>query len=102
MITEFSFKAKDSGLPNTKGAGLPVETQKDRADRFEKYVATLAKMPAWVGYHWFEWCDEPKEGRFDGENSNYGLVRIDDTPWEVLTERFKTVNARLEALRLQR
>ena len=102
MITEFSFKAKDSGLPNTKGAGLPVETQKDRADRFEKYVATLAKMPAWVGYHWFEWCDEPKEGRFDGENSNYGLVRIDDTPWEILTERFKTVNARLEALRLQR
>jgi len=102
MITEFSFKAKDSGLPNTRGAGLPVETQKDRADRFERYVTALAKMPACVGYHWFEWCDEPKEGRFDGENSNYGLVRIDDTPWETLTERFKTVNARLEAVRTER
>jgi len=32
MITEFSFKAMDSGLPNTKGAAKPVATQKDRAD----------------------------------------------------------------------
>lgn len=102
MITEFAFKAKDSGLPNTKGAGIPVETQQDRADRFEKYVTVLSTLPAWVGYHWFEWCDEPKEGRFDGENSNYGLVRIDDTPWETLTARFTAVNARLEQMRLKR
>jgi len=27
MLTEFSFKAMDSGLPNTKGAGRPVATQ---------------------------------------------------------------------------
>ena len=100
MITEFSFKARDSGLPNTRGAGFPVDTQKDRADKFEHYVRKLAAMPAWVGYHWFEWCDEPKEGRFDGENSNYGLVRIDDTPWEELTQRFTRVNARLESWRL--
>jgi agarase len=101
IITEFSFKARDSGLPNTRGAGFPVETQNDRADRFERYVGKLAALPAWVGYHWFEWCDEPKEGRFDGENSNYGLVRIDDTPWEILTARFTKVNAELEALRLR-
>lgn len=100
MITEFSFKAKDSGLPNTRGAGFPVETQKDRADRYERYVTSLARMPGCVGYHWFEWCDEPKEGRFDGENSNYGLVRIDDSPWEILTERFAAVNARIERIRL--
>jgi len=55
-------------------------------------------MPQCVGYHWFEWCDEPREGRFDGENSNYGLVRIDDTPWEVLTQRFTSLNAGLERL----
>jgi agarase len=101
MITEFSFKARDSGLPNTKGAGMPVDTQNDRAGKFEGYVTRLAAIPEWVGYHWFEWCDEPKEGRFDGENSNYGLVRIDDTPWEVLTERFTRLNAGLEALKLK-
>lgn len=98
MITEFSFKARDSGLPNTRGAGLPVDTQQDRADKFESYIRKLAALPAWVGYHWFEWCDEPKEGRFDGENSNYGLVRIDDTPWEILTERFARLNPQLEAI----
>ncbi len=100
MVTEFSFKARDSGLPNSRGAGLPVDTQQDRADKFEHYVRKLAVLPNWVGYHWFEWCDEPKEGRFDGENSNYGLVRIDDTPWENLTDRFKKVNAALESVRL--
>jgi hypothetical protein len=98
MITEFSFKAKDSGLPNTKGAAKPVETQKDRADGFERYVKGLAALPYCVGFHWFEWCDEPKEGRFDGENSNYGLVRIDDQPWEELTERMRAVNPTLDAL----
>jgi hypothetical protein len=99
MVTEFSFKAMDSGLPNTKGAGEPVATQQERAGLFERYVESLAKLPNCVGYHWFEWSDEPKEGRFDGENSNYGLVKIDDTAWEVLTERFRTVNARLEKVR---
>ena len=98
MITEFSFKAMDSGLPNSRGGGKPVATQKDRADLYERFVITLAKLPYAVGYHWFEWADEPREGRFDGEDCNYGLVKIDDTPWEVLTERFRAVNARLEEI----
>ncbi len=96
MLTEFSFKAQDSGLPNTKGAGKAVPTQQDRADYFDRYVTGLAQMPFMVGFHWFEYCDEPAEGRFDGENSNYGLVNIRDEPWTVLVERMTQVNARLE------
>lgn len=99
MITEFSFKAMDSGLPNTKGAAKPVATQEERASGFAGYVEALAGLPTCVGFHWFEYRDEPKEGRrLDGENSNYGLVRIDFTPWEVLTQRMQQVNARIEAL----
>ena len=97
MLTEFSFKAKDSGLPNTKGAGRPVETQKDRADGFTRYVQGLIDLPFMVGFHWFEHADEPKEGRFDGENSNYGLVTIEDRPWDGLTQAMTQVNAGLEA-----
>ena len=97
MVTEFSFKAMDSGLPNTKGAAKPVATQQDRADGFARYVDDLAALPHCVGFHWFEYRDEPKEGRFDGENSNYGLVKIDFTPWDVLTARMTRVNAQLEA-----
>jgi hypothetical protein len=98
MITEFSFKAMDSGLPNTKGAAKVVPTQQDRADGFARYVEALAAIPACVGYHWFEYRDEPMEGRFDGENSNYGVVHMDFTPWDVLTARMKLVNARIDEL----
>ncbi len=101
MITEFSFKAMDSGLPNTKGAGKPVETQEDRASHFTEFVTDLMEMPFIVGYHWFEYADEPKEGRFDGENSNYGLVNINDEPWEILTNEMTRTNGRIERVHAQ-
>jgi len=97
MLTEFSFKAMDSGLPNTRGAGRPVPTQKDRAERFQRYVEVLADIPAAVGYHWFEHTDEPASGRFDGENSNYGLVDINDKPWQTLVEKMTVVNNAIES-----
>ncbi|MBD3180940.1 hypothetical protein GF312_01540 [Candidatus Poribacteria bacterium] len=100
MLTEFSFKAMDSGLPNTKGAGSPVETQQDRADLFDGYVTALMEQPYMVGFHWFEHADEPAEGRFDGENSNYGLVNIKDETWEILTSRMKEVNAKIEKIHI--
>ncbi len=97
MLTEFSFKAADSGLPNTRGAGRAVPTQKDRAEGFQRYVEGLLDLPFTVGFHWFEHADEPKEGRLDGENSNDGLVTVEDKPWEVLTQAMTAVNATLEA-----
>jgi agarase len=36
-----------------------------------------------VGWHWFEWVDQPAEGRFDGENN--GLVSEQDVPYLELT-----------------
>ncbi|MBM3214712.1 beta-agarase [Candidatus Poribacteria bacterium] len=96
MLTEFSFKAMDSGLPNTRGAGRPVATQQERAERYDAYVTALLGLPFMVGFHWFEHADEPSEGRFDGENSNYGVVDIRDEPWTVLTSRMRVVNERLE------
>ena len=55
--------------------------------------ATLS-LPYMVGVHWFEYGDEPAEGRFDGENSNYGVVNIRDEVYEILTDRMTAVNAR--------
>ncbi|RLE88047.1 MAG: beta-agarase [Thermoprotei archaeon] len=92
MVTEFSYKAMDSGLPNTKGAGEPVPTQRERAYLAAQYVLKIVELPYVVGYHWFQYMDQPKEGRFDGENSNFGLVRIDDEPWDLLTRVFTLVN----------
>ena len=92
LIGEFSFRAKDSGLPNTKGAGPIVENQTSRAEWYESYVKNALKAPNIVGYHWFEHVDQPKEGRFDGENSNYGIANIEDVPYEELNRAMKETN----------
>jgi agarase len=96
IIGEFSFRGEDSGLPNTKGAGPKVKTQAERAAAFEQYVRLGLSDPHLVGYHWFEHADEPKEGRFDGEDSNYGVVNIRDEPYGVLTRKMAEVNAAAE------
>lgn len=92
LITEFAFRAEDSGLPNTRGAGPKVPDQRARAKAYADYVTRLETLPEAVGYHWFEWVDEPKEGRFDGENSNYGLVDINDKPYGEFVEAVKQAN----------
>ena len=59
IIGEFSFKAMDSGLPNTAGAAVPVATQQDRATGLKYYVMNVTRHPAVVGFDWFEYIDEP-------------------------------------------
>lgn len=111
MVTEFSFKAMDSGLYNTIGAGEPLASQQDRADLFTAYVQDLIGLPTCVGYHWFRYRDQPKEqptdrkavtpGGWGAENSNYGIVNINGTPWTVLVNRMIEVNATLETVALK-
>jgi agarase len=95
LITEWSFRSRDSGLPNTEGAGPVVATQADRADKYREYMTDLLAQPYVVGAHWFEYVDEPAEGRFDGENSNYGVVNIHDDPYTVFDAVVKQVNAQV-------
>ena len=96
MITEFGFRAMDSGLPNTFPPPSVVQptvpTQKARAKKYRKYTSLWSGLPWFVGYHWFRYMDEPKEGRFDGENGNYGLVNIEDEPYEEFVSEVATAN----------
>ena len=96
LIGEFSFRADDAGLPNTIGAGPRVATQAERAACFQRYITAALHHPTLVGYHWFEHADQPVEGRFDGENSNFGTVTIDDVAYEDLTRAMASVNAEAE------
>ena len=98
LIGEFSFRAIDSGLPNRNGAGPVVADQAERAACFRRYVTAAVQKPALVGYHWFEHADQPAEGRFDGENSNFGTVTIGDKVYEDLTQAMASVNATAEEL----
>ncbi len=98
LISEFSFRGDDAGLPNGHGAGPRVASQTERAQCFERYVTAALRKPNVVGYHWFEHADQPAEGRFDGENSNYGTVTIEDDPYVELTETMTRVNADAERI----
>lgn len=96
LIGEFSFRGRDSGLPNVKGSGPLFATQVDRAIGFEQYVFFALGRPEVVGYHWFQYVDEPHEGRPDGEDSNNGLVTVKDDPYETLTRKMTLVNAKAD------
>ncbi|WP_038944411.1 hypothetical protein [Bradyrhizobium japonicum] len=98
LIAEFSFRGDDASLPNTKGAGPRLATQLDRARAFEGYVAAALSKPNVVGYHWFEHADQPAQGRFDGEDSNFGTVTIDDRVYDELTKTMTRVNAAAERI----
>ena len=116
LLGEFSFIAWDSNLPNGRGArsctwkAKPPKapncsyvrtTQNERSDGFTQFVTTLAAAPFAVGYHWWQWADEPggSGGRWpDGENSNYGLVHLDDDAYGLLTEEMARTNAKIDAI----
>lgn len=94
MITEWSFPALDAGLPSQHGAGQRVATQKDRAHCYSIYQRALFSMPFMVGSNFFMWVDEPALGISSTfpEDSNYGLVDVNDNPWRELTQTASRVN----------
>lgn len=94
LISEYSFSAMEnqSGDPNTKGADVAVDTQKERVDRYNHYAHRLLELPYIAGLHWFEWADESPEGRSDGENCDYGLVDIHDREYSLLTRAEARLN----------
>lgn len=100
MITEFSWRAQEnsSGCPNTIGADVTVETQADRAARYRTYVEEALQQPYLVGLDWFMYHDQPPGGRFDGENSNYGLVDIHDNVYDELVNAISEINGRAAEL----
>lgn len=94
MVTEYSFRAADSGVPNSWPPIYPtLATQQDRAAAYVTYVQHLYTAPWIVGDHWFEYVDEPPGGRFDREDSNFGLVSNADTPWRTLVSRMTRLHA---------
>jgi hypothetical protein len=79
VVGEFHFGALDRGMfhPGLVRAG----DQADRGRAYQEYLRSVLVLPAFVGCHWFQYCDEPLTGRFDGENYNIGLVSGTDTPY---------------------
>ncbi len=83
---------------NLTGHLMTVDTQTQRARGAAAGAMRLARIPTIVGLHWFQYYDHPKGGRDDGEDYNFGLVDINDRPYEELTEAFQRLNPRLAKL----
>jgi hypothetical protein len=101
MISEYSFHALDgrSGNRNTVGFAAQVLDQQARADGYRLLTTNLARVPYVIGADWFQWSDEPPGGRFgDGEDVNFGVVDVDDHPYELLTQAIKETTPQLNPL----
>ena len=73
-----------------QGHLMTVQTQAERARGAAAAAQEFAKLPQLVGLHWFQYYDHPLGGRPDGEDYNFGLVDLDDRPYEALTEAFSS------------
>jgi agarase len=96
MVTEWTIRTPTPDVPYLFPPFIPVvDTQAERADRYEATMQEHLSRPYMVGSHWFKFHDQPDTGRGDGENSRFGVVDIDDTPYPELSERMTAVNGTL-------
>jgi len=95
LISEFYLAAADnrSGNRNTHGIYPVVTNQSERAEAARNTLLGLTRLPYVLGADWFQFHDEPQRGREDGENFNFGLVDINDRPYDHLTGMFTTLEA---------
>jgi len=90
LVSEFYLAATEnrSGNRNNKGVFPVVSTQEQRAAAARTTLEGLMRLPYVVGADWFQFFDEPKHGREDGENYNFGLVDILNQPYDELITQF--------------
>jgi hypothetical protein len=100
MVTEYSWRATEntSGNPNTRGAGTVLQTQAQRASHYTSYVEDMVAYPMIIGLHWFEFADQSPQGRFDGEDSDYGIVDIRHRPYHDLLDAMTMANAKVSLI----
>ncbi|MBV9150778.1 MAG: hypothetical protein JO204_03265 [Alphaproteobacteria bacterium] len=93
LVTEWFFAARENRTGNTNNGHLmTVGTQAERAQGAAAATRNFAALPEIVGTQWFQYYDHPKGGRSDGEDYNFGLVDIQDRPYERLVEALAAAN----------
>ncbi|HJQ79546.1 MAG TPA: hypothetical protein VJ828_06305 [Lacipirellulaceae bacterium] len=95
IVSEFYMAARQnqSGNKNSVGGFPEVMTQVERAAGLASTLRELVRRPYVVGADWFQYYDEAPHGRkLDGEDYNFGLVDIHDTPYKDVTDAFAALN----------
>lgn len=80
LITEFGFRAITEENPSNIPFMYPsFQNQEERGAATLNYVMNALENKYVIGYHLFQWKDQPKGGRLnppDGENNNFGILDI--------------------------
>ncbi len=99
LLTEWFFAARENRTGNSNNGHLmTVGTQAERARGAAAATENFARIPTVVGAQWFQYYDHPKGGRPDGEDYDFGLVDIDNRPYEGLTAALAAANQRAPAI----
>jgi hypothetical protein len=102
LISEWFFAAHENRSGNrNKGHLMTVQTQNERTRGAMVAAQRFAREPQIIGMHWFQYYDHPQGGRDDGEDYNFGLVDVDDRPYEELVQAFSRVNPRIARMHQQ-
>jgi hypothetical protein len=104
MIGEYSAIGATPQTPDTVPGIYPVyPTQEARAAAYAGFIAPLYEAAPWmVGDGWFEYFDEPQGGRpGDAENSDFGLVDVNDQPYSALTGAMSVMHSVTSASAIQ-
>jgi hypothetical protein len=99
LISEWFFAANENRSGNhNNGHLMTVQTQAERARGAAAAALNLASVPEIVGTHWFQFADHPKGGRQDGEDYDFGLVDIENQPYQHLIAALSQANRALPGL----
>lgn len=86
MIGEYSFMSNDADPNTVPGIYEVASNQQQRANQYENFIAPLYEAtPALVGDDWFQYVDEPANGRAgDGENNDFGMIDVNGNPYPAM------------------
>ena len=99
LISEWFYAAHENRTGNrNNGHLMTVDTQVERAAGASVAAKNFAAIPEVLGLHWFQYYDYPVGGRADSEDYNFGLVDIENRPYEELTASLAEANRALPAI----
>jgi len=80
LISEFGYRVKERGVHRRYSpVGFPTfANDRRRGEAALRFIRQMTGTPYTVGWHLFQWFDQPPQGRFDGQNSRFGLVNTDN------------------------
>ena len=98
MITETAWGRKERGTFGTFLCNPGVAKGAQEA-AIRCSIESSLRHPQIVGVHYFSFYDQPLIGRWDGENHNFGLLDIADTPYDEILNLHRSLTEQMYSFR---